>query len=166
MKPFTSLILPAAFCLLSSIFANGQNLFWPDPVANHVVPYQSLGITHGPILGGVTSSSIKVWIRTEEAMDFKVLVSESLPFDNAMATPGKTDPESDFTGWVEAKGLKANTTYYYAIVLRGEIVDTCARVDQPLLTFRTLPDASSYAHEFNPDCLFNFSFSIGAWNQF
>ena len=149
-------ILPTLLLILLPAFAFSQNLYWPDPVANHVVPYQSLGITHGPILGGVTSSSVKIWIRTQEAMDFKVLVNESLPFDGAKQITGKTNPETDFTGWVEVTGLKPNTNYYYAMVISNDIVDTRARIDQVWPTFRTLPDTTSYVHEFNPDGLFNF----------
>jgi phosphodiesterase/alkaline phosphatase D-like protein len=142
--------------------AFSQNLTWPDPVANHVVPYQSLGITHGPILGGVTDSSVKVWIRTAEVMPFQILVSESLPFDEAAKTIGQTDATKDFTGWVAVSNLKPNTRYYYAVVVRGEIVDTRLEVTQPWPSFRTLPDSTSYAHEYNPEGLFNFSFSVGA----
>ena len=104
---------------------------WPDPVANHVVPYQSLGITHGPILGGVTSSSVKIWIRTMESMPFEILVSERIPFDGAARFAGQTNPSQDYTGWVNAEQLKPNTRYYYAVQLKGEIVDTRSGVDQP-----------------------------------
>ena len=163
MKRFIlKLFLISAFGLQPFGLAFSQNLNWPDPVANHVVPYQSLGITHGPLLGGVGSSSIKVWIRTQEAADFQVLVSESLPFEGALATTGKTNQDTDFTGWVEVTGLKPNTRYYYAVVVRGEIVDTRFEATQPWPTFRTLPDSTSYTHEFNPDGKFNFSFSVGA----
>ena len=151
-------ILSLSLC--SSLLA--QDHPWPDPVANHVVPYQSLGITHGPVLGQISDESVRVWIRTAEALPFSVMVSESLPFENAIAVDGETGPEKDFTGWVTVKGLKANTRYYYAVKLRGEIVDIRAEVDQPWPSFRTLPDAQSFAHEFNPDGKFNFSFSIGA----
>ena len=57
----TPLLLISIFNFLITCLAHSQNLSWPDPVANHVVPYQSLGITHGPVLGGVTDSSVKVW---------------------------------------------------------------------------------------------------------
>ena len=169
MSRFPIQIQPSNFCLLTFVsvllpfsLAHSQTLSWPDPVANHVVPYQSLGITHGPILGGVSVSSVKVWIRTQEAMPFEIRVSETLPFDGAASTRGTTIAGKDFTGWVEVSGLKANTHYYYAVVVRGEIVDTRHAVNQPWPSFRTLPDTNSYAHEFNPAGLFNFSFSIGA----
>ncbi|MBP90121.1 MAG: hypothetical protein CMJ64_26010 [Planctomycetaceae bacterium] len=44
----------------------------------------------------------------------------------------------------------------------GEIVDTRGNIRDPWPTFRTLPDETSYAHRFNPEGRFNFSFSIGA----
>ncbi len=37
---------------------------WPDPVAGHVLPYETSGLTHGPLLGGVTSESVRIWIKT------------------------------------------------------------------------------------------------------
>ena len=154
------LLLTSSFILLPSSF--GQRPPWPDPVANHVVPYQSLGISHGPVLGGVTSSSIKVWIRTNEAMSFDVLTSEQLPFDEVLSATGATIESQDNVGWATLTGLKPNTHYYYAVVIKGEIVDTRAEVDQPWPSFRTLPDKTSFSHEYNPDGLFNFSFSIGA----
>ena len=162
MKRFFQNLLTSIFCLLSSSSILAQNLTWPDPVANHVVPYQSLDITHGPILGGVTSSSVKVWIRTEQAAPFEILVSEHLPFDRAARMAGQTDAKKDFTGWAEVSNLKPNTRYYYAVVVRDEIVDTRLEVTQPWPSFRTLPDSTSYAHEYNPDGKFNFSFSVGA----
>ncbi len=154
------LLLTSSFILLPSSF--GQRPPWPDPVANHVVPYQSLGISHGPVLGGVTNSSIKVWIRTNEAMSFDVLASEQLPFDEALSATGATIESQDNVGWATLTGLKPNTHYYYAVAIKGEIVDTRAEVDQPWPSFRTLPDETSFSHEYNPDGQFNFSFSIGA----
>lgn len=163
MTPTALSVLFVSSLLTSfNLVVSGQNTGWPDPVANHVVPYQSLGITHGPVLGGVTSDSVKVWIRTQEAMPFEIKVSERLPFDDAQSNSGNTLAENDFTGWVEIDELKPNTRYFYAVLIRGEIVDTRHAVSQPWPSFRTLPDSTSYPHEFNPDGLFNFSFSIGA----
>ncbi len=154
------LIFTSSFLILHS--SSAQIPAWPDPVANHVVPYQSLGITHGPILGGVTDSSVKIWIRTEEPLPFEILVSEQLPFDEANHYKGQTLANQDFTGWVEANSLKPNTRYYYTVRLKGEILDIRASIDQPWPTFRTLPDETSFAHPYNPNGRFNFSFSIGA----
>lgn len=150
--------LPCFLLAAGSCFAEP----WPDPVANHVVPYQSLGITHGPVLGQITESSVRVWVRTEEAMEFSVAVTETLSFQDAKEFDGETLENQDNTGWVTVEDLEPNTEYFYAVKLGGEIVDIRAEIDQPWPSFRTLPDASSFTHEFNPDGKFNFSFSIGA----
>ena len=71
-----SLMAVAGAILLSSPVARAQT--WPDPVANHVVPYQSLGITHGPVLGRIGPNAVTVWIRTAEALPFNVLVATNL----------------------------------------------------------------------------------------
>lgn len=149
--------------LLTTLTAQAQNHPWPDPVANHVLPYQSLPITHGPVLGGIREESVRVWLRCSEMTDFDVLASETIPFDeDSITIAGKVNPTEDFTGTVDVKGLKPNTVYYYAIRMNGEIVDTRASLDDPWPSFRTLPNSKSFPHEFNPDGKFNLSFSIGA----
>lgn len=150
---FTSLTIPG----------QAQDLTWPDPVANHVVPMQSTLLTHGPVLGNVTSSSVRVWVRTSQEVKFDVLVQPLRPpFDSAEVFSGKTNATEDFTGFVELIGLKPNTVYAYALRVQGEIVDIRENLRDPWPTFRTLPDHTSYAHRFNPDGKFNLSFSIGA----
>ena len=55
------------FCgfLFLPVVAMAQDLSWPDPVANHVVPYQSTAVTHGPVLGDVTKDSVRIWLRAD-----------------------------------------------------------------------------------------------------
>lgn len=154
---------PLLACLLLTGITHAQDLTWPDPVANHVVPMQSTPVTHGPILGDVTSSSVRVWIRADREIDFDLLLQpQRPPFDDVATVTGTINPQQDFTGFVEVQGLQPNTLYAYAIRVDGEIVDTRGHIRDPWPTFRTLPDETSYAHEFNPDGKFNFSFSIGA----
>lgn len=154
-------------CVLVSaqLCENGasQDLTWPDPVANHVIPMQSTALTHGPVLGNVAASSIRVWVRTSEEVSYELLVSKDRPeFGNAKVFTGKTNSSEDFTGYIDAVGLEPNTRYAYAIRINGETVDTRNNIRDPWPTFRTLPDSTSYAHKFNPKGLFNFRFSIGA----
>lgn len=152
-------IIANAFVTLSFT----QDLTWPDPVANHVIPMQSTPVTHGPVLGNVTAESVRVWIRADREIEFDVLVREhGPPFDDAPVTRGRTVAGHDFTGFAEIRGLKPNTVYAYAVRVAGEIVDIRNNIRDPWPTFRTLPDKTSYAHQFNPDGRFNFSFSIGA----
>lgn len=150
------------FALIANV-SFAQDLTWPDPVANHVIPMQSTPITHGPVLGDVTSKSIRVWLRADREIEFEVLVQEQRPpFEGAKATSGKTHSDEDFTGFLEVQNLKPNTVYAYAVRVNGEMLDSRGNIRDPWPTFRTLPDETSYAHEFNPQGKFNFSFSIGA----
>lgn len=147
-------ILPTLVCAQDS---------WPDPVANHVIPMQSTAVTHGPVLGHVTANSVRVWLRASRRIEFELLVTPSRPpFEDATVTKATTSEEEDFTGFAEARDLRPNTVYAYAIRVDGQILDIRNSLRDPWPTFRTLPDRTSYAHRFNPDGKFNLSFSIGA----
>ena len=140
-----------------------QDLGWPDPVANHVVPRQSTAVTHGPVLGDVTMDSVRVWLRADKEVEFDVLVRPIRPpFDGADVYRGRTLKAEDFTGFVQVGDLLPNTEYAYAIRIGDEIIDLRSEFKDPWPTFRTLPGKSSYEHKFNPEGKFNFSFSIGA----
>ncbi|QDU40926.1 PhoD-like phosphatase [Maioricimonas rarisocia] len=152
----------ALLCIVSASAA-AQDLTWPDPVANHVIPRQSTPVTHGPVLGAVTSNSVRLWLRADREVAFDVLVTPHRPpFDEADVTTGRTIAAEDFTGYVEIDGLEPNTVYAYAVRVDGELIDLRVNYRDPWPTFRTLPDETSFAHEFNPEGRFNLSFSIGA----
>ena len=145
------------------VMAMAQDLSWPDPVANHVVPRQSTVVTHGPVLGDVTMNSVRVWLRADSEVEFEVLIRPHRPpFEDAQVHRGRTLVSEDFTGFVEVSDLNPNTEYAYAIRVGGEIIDLRSEFKDPWPTFRTLPGKDSYAHKFNPEGKFNFSFSIGA----
>ena len=149
--------------LVLPVVAMSQDLSWPDPVANHVVPRQSTPVTHGPVLGDVTKNSVRIWLRADSEIEFDVLIRPSRPpFNDAVVHRGRTVPSEDFTGFVEVRDLRSNTEYAYAIRVAGEIIDLRAEFKDPWPTFRTLPAKDSYQHQFNPEGKFNFSFSIGA----
>ncbi|MEW4529358.1 alkaline phosphatase D family protein [Maioricimonas sp. JC845] len=156
-----ALIFALLCCVATS--ASAQDLTWPDPVANHVIPVQSTPVTHGPVLGAVTSNSVRLWLRADREIEFDVLVVPNRPpFDDADVTTGRTVAAEDFTGYVEIDGLDPNTVYAYAVRVDGELIDLRVNYRDPWPTFRTLPDQTSYAHEFNPEGRFNFAFTIGA----
>ena len=156
-------MLGLVFAVLNPPFAISQDLTWPDPVANHVIPMQSTPVTHGPVLGNVTASSIRIWLRASKEIDFEFLIRPHRPpFENARSVRAKTNPENDFTGVAQIDGLQPNTVYAYAIRIDNEILDIRNNIRDPWPTFRTLPDSTSYAHKFNPDGRFNLSFTIGA----
>ena len=113
-------------------------------------------LTHGPMLGMVTSDSVRVWGRTSDEGEFEVrygTVPEEL---DATSSPSETSIEHDNTGVVVLTDLQPDTRYHYQIFVN----------DRPHGlpgSFRTLPSkAASYNAEHNPEGLFNFRFQIGS----
>jgi phosphodiesterase/alkaline phosphatase D-like protein len=123
------------------------------------------GITHGPQLGNVSATSIRVWARTRVPGSFSVLYSTNPDLSGGtISPPVKTGWDKDLTGWVQLKGLKPGTKYYYALIHDGRAADT--RVDGRINSFLTLPDSTAYVDpELNPKGVFNFAFEIGTGNN-
>jgi len=121
--------------------------------------------SHGPLLGNVSASSIRVWARTKTPGTFRVLYSTAPDLSGGqLSAPVVTNWDHDASGWAELAGLTPGTRYYYALVANGSPVDT--RVDGAVNSFRTLPDTSAYRDpQLNPDGLFNFAFEIGTGNN-
>lgn len=113
-------------------------------------------LSHGPILGQVTASSIRVWGRTSApaALGFRYGTD---PAELNHLSPGvETVAGHDFTGWVEIAGLQPHTTYHVQAMVGGQPAG-------PMATFRTLPAAEGLRHaEHNPRGLFNFRFQFGS----
>ena len=73
-------------------------------------------LVHGPLLGSVTDTSARVWIRSWQETSFRIWVSRSRDMLEATATPfAQTRASEDFTGIASIGGLSDNTTYYYQI---------------------------------------------------
>ncbi len=140
---------------------------WPDPSANHVFPYKDSGLSHGPMLGRPTATGIRVWVRTVEPMEFKVVYNTDLPLSaNMKGVTGSTLAKKDNTGFVDIPSLKPNTRYYYGIVIDGHLADTRMNFEPGFTHFRTLPDETVYRNAtYNPDGLFNFTFATGYGNR-
>lgn len=152
--------------LLISVCSPGwsQTRHWPDPVANHIVPYQASLLTHGPMLGQPGATSMRVWVRTETPRAFRVVFATDRPLTvDSPGTTGRTIADRDNVGVVDLNGLEPNTRYYYAVVLDGQIPDLRMEFDEPWPSFKTLPDQTSFPdEEFNPQGRFNIAFGFGA----
>ncbi len=97
---------------------------------------------HGPMLGAMTDSSVRVWVRTVDAMPVRVLVSECADMGDPIRSDAvMTRPEDDYTAVVEITGLAPDTHYHYALLL-GEEEHPYATVHQQ---FRTFPTANEPA---------------------
>jgi len=140
---------------------------WPDPAANDVVPYRFGGLTHGPMLGRPTATSMRVWVRTVQPMKFTVVYDTELPLTAKTAgVAGKTTAEADNTGFVDITRLRPDTRYFYGVVTRAGLVDTRMHHRPGFPSFRTLPDERSFRDgRYNPKGRFNFSFGVGFGNR-
>ena len=146
--------------LLLTVFC----LAWPDPIAHDVVPYETSGLTHGPMLGQPAATSMRVWVRTHAPGSFRVHVSDAFPPIAAGATiiEGQTMAEADSTGFVTLEGLRPSTRYHYAIETSVGVADIRPNPDELWPSFVTLPAAESQADPLNnPSGRFNLRFSIG-----
>ena len=90
---------------------------------------------HGPVLGSMTDTSVRVWVRTAAETPVQVLVSTNADMSGAVKSPVvSTKASVDFTAVVELAGLKGDTTYHYQVLVDGKPV----KID-PAPTFHTFP---------------------------
>jgi len=79
------------------------------------------GLLHGPMLGCVTDTSAKFWVRTANEVLVQVFVSSAEnmgpPIKSAIA---KTNKDRDFTATLTVQDLKPDTTYYYQLLINGK----------------------------------------------
>lgn len=144
-------LLPVAVLLI------GLSALGEQPVRAANEPH----VTHGPVLGRLSSDGVGIWARTSVPAEFAVLYGRSPNQLDQRSRSAKTRFETDNTGWIALDGLQARTRYYFELIL----------VDGDVLTgrkgsFRTLPDSADYVDaETNPEGLFNFSFEFACGNN-
>lgn len=126
---------------------------WPAATAADRDPIR---LTHGPMLGHVTATSVRVWGRTSDPGTFRVRYGTDPQRLDLISPPVPTAAGHDNTGSVEITGLTPDTRYHYRIFV----------LDRPHGipgSFRTLPHADAVRNDaYNPDGLFNFRFEIGS----
>jgi len=148
--------------LVAGITTLAQVPQWPDPVAEDVIPPLKLGLTQGPMLGRPSASSIRVWVRTEEPAEFEIRYATELPLDaDSASVKGRTEAARDNTGIVDLTELAPYQTYYFGVVLKGQLADTRVAYRDPWPSFRTLPNRSTNHDPVNnPEGAFNLCFSV------
>ena len=67
----------------------------------------AITVTHGPILGRVTSNQVGVWARTSAPGTFRVRFGETPESLLSLSAPAITVLDRDNTGSVVLEGLKA-----------------------------------------------------------
>ncbi|MDA7993107.1 MAG: alkaline phosphatase, partial [Pirellulales bacterium] len=113
-------------------------------------------ITHGPLLGEVTSTSVRVWARTNEPATIEFHYGKDSASLDGHSDTIQTESSHDFTGWTTLQNLLSDTEYVVQVFIDGNPIGVPA-------TFRTLPDSDALRDEtHNPRGLFNFSFTFGS----
>lgn len=114
-----------------------------------------LKLTHGPILGAVTDTSIKIWVRANKAASFRVgrtksgeAESLSAPFNLQKDPINGGRIGGDFTGAIELTGLQPATAYSYRVLLDGATKHSG--------TFRTLPNSGVIKFAYGADSKLTF----------
>ena len=135
------IIFPLVFTLLMSSLDAAR-----DPIR----------LTHGPMLGHPTSSSVRVWARTSDSGEFQVLYGTEEAKLELLSKPADTKIENDNTGYATLENLSPDQRYHYQIQVNG-------RPHGLPGSFLTLPSAEQTRNKkHNPEGLFNFRFQIGS----
>ena len=81
------------------------------------------GLVHGPLLGAVTPTSARFWVRTEDESAVEVRVSSRGDFEHAEASgAARSRADVDYTAVATVAGLKPATLYTYQIRIDGRPV--------------------------------------------
>jgi alkaline phosphatase D len=98
-------------------------------------------LIHGPMLGCLTDTSVKFWVRTVDEVPVQVVVSKSKDLSSPIkSTIASTCSKVDYTAIVEVKALQPDTIYYYDVILKGK-----SALVPELPSFRTYKNAASKA---------------------
>ncbi len=113
----------------------------PDPTET-VGPTPTVAqLTHGPVVGAVTDSSARVFVRTNRSARVSVRYGTDPQLRNAQAsTAGTTGDASDWTAQIELTGLQPAATYYLDV-----LADGASQLDAPYPQFKTFPPPGTAA---------------------
>ncbi len=89
-------------------------------------------VTHGPVVGAVSSSTARIYVRTSQAAEVKIQLATDTSFTSVTEVTDSTFAWRDSSNILDFSGLNAYTTYYYRVFVNG-IADTISGY------FRTFP---------------------------
>lgn len=97
------------------------------------------GLTHGPVVGAVTATHARVFVRTSAPAQVRIRYGATSDLPNGAESAAQfTRADSDFTTQVELQGLNASTSYYLQVLVNG-----VAQLCPPYPHFKTFPVAGS-----------------------
>lgn len=92
-------------------------------------------LTHGPVVGGVTGSQAKIFIRTNQGASVKIEYSPDPNFLNSITTGSfQTSSTTNFTTIISIQALSPQTTYYLNVY-----VDEVPQFFSSYPSFKTFP---------------------------
>ena len=100
---------------------------------------QTANITHGPVVGGVTPTTARIYVRTVSPMPVVLELADNEQFDNPISYSDSTRGLRDNSIIIDVSSLQPYTTYYYRW--------TCN--NQPDITegyFKTFPVVGERGH--------------------
>lgn len=75
-------------------------------------------LVHGPMIGALTDSSVKVWVRTVTETPIRVKVSSSPDMsDPTFSKAVMSKAAHDYTAVVDITNLQPDTRYYYSVII-------------------------------------------------
>ncbi len=96
-------------------------------------------LTHGPVVGGVTPISARVFARTSDSAAVRIRYSTAADLSGALESETQlTRADHDFTTIIDLTNLLPDTRYYYNV-----IVDDAPQRQTPYPQFKTFPSAGS-----------------------
>ena len=112
-----------------------------QPLSRHQAYRQLLArhagtVIHGPMIGDVTDTSARFWVRAADELRVRVVVEPASGSGKVVrSAPRRADAQSDYTAIVAASGLTPDTPYRYRIQTRRGL----KWLDGPTGRFRTSP---------------------------
>src|SRR5687767_12352152 len=76
-------------------------------------------ITHGPVVGGVTPTTARMYVRTHQTQQFTIELATDTLFSNPLTFSDSTRAERDSSIIADLSGLAPYTTYYYRLLFNG-----------------------------------------------
>jgi alkaline phosphatase D len=98
-------------------------------------------LVHGPMLGAMTDTSVRVWVRTASESDITVRIFDHNDAEDKtpeVTASARTAKSMDYTGIVPVSGLKPATQYRYDL-----LVDDQSVFGEKRPTFQTFPRRGS-----------------------
>ena len=96
-------------------------------------------ITHGPMIGGVTENSARIYIRTNQATNFILEYSTDSLFSAFQSINSGTDAASDSSKIINLSSLNTSTHYYFRYRINGVIQNVRGH-------FKTFPTVGTAGH--------------------